>query len=402
MTVQISQIRNWQLGDMGSTATDLRASATTLDTSAVTLINRLQGISTDWQGEARDKAGLEAEDKSATMQQKAQRLQTAAAIIETAAAQMKLLRDSVLGLVDDPGNHTKFSIADDGTVKITAHYASQLQLLSNCNEGVFNAWMAQAEIERRDLQRKLTTQLQSADSAGQFYDWQVTNALMGVTAAERPFSPRIPPPPPKPAGAKEAANEDGSGPGSYDSWDPGLLDKVSLQQLRTIAESGSWASSPATSQSSALLNHYFDNSGTDYRVNVNQMLKDMPAFRKESAEQARIQFDAVKRDLPEGYTGPVAFQGGYDGQYRPSLASNPDWNASLGTYSYQASGVATPTSNEGYHLTYQTSIYDFYNWDSTGKSPSSQYSDLNNLNLAGWAQTFDTVGTSGPQATTWP
>ena len=45
----------------------------------------------------------------------------------------------------------------------------------------------------------------------------------------------------------------------------------------------------------------------------------------------------------------------------------------------------------------QTSIYDYYNWDTTKKSPSEQYSDLNDLHRAGWAQNYEVTNTSSPQ-----
>lgn len=47
-------------------------------------------------------------------------------------------------------------------------------------------------------------------------------------------------------------------------------------------------------------------------------------------------------------------------------------------------GVATPAAVSSCDLPYQTKIYDLYNRNSTGKSPSSQYSDLNNPKRADW------------------
>jgi len=76
----------------------------------------------------------------------------------------------------------------------------------------------------------------------------------------------------------------------------------------------------------------------------------------------------------------------------------------VGTFSYQSSGIATPTSEGNYTVSSRTSIYDYYNYETTdpNKFGLPQASDLNNLHRAGWAQNFDTVGTSSYQRSTYP
>lgn len=400
MSILISQIRNWRLGDLGTTAANLRSDALTLDTNALTLLNKTQNVSVDWDGEARDKAAVAAKDHSGTMQQKSQRWGAAAAILDTAATQMGLLRDGVSSIADDPGNCSRFKFSDDGTVTVLPEYRAQLQLRSNCDAGLFNAWMAQVEAKRLELERQLKNLLASADSAGQYYDWQVTNALMGVSDTERPFAPRIPPPPPKPTTQRETANTDGSGPDGYNTSDPSTWDKIYMSQLRNAAKAGAWTTNLAgTDRASAMFFHFFDNSGSDYNVNVDRMLGDMPEFKGETDAEAKDQLAKSVASMPTGYTGPVSFQGGYHDNkgFETKASSNPDWTMAVHAFNYQTSGVSVPNDDASYDVDYNTSVYDYFNWDSTDASISEQYSDLNDLHRAGWAQNFDVTGTSSTQ-----
>lgn len=394
----VSQVRTWQLGDLGASATDLRGSARTLNTGALTLLNRLKGVSTDWEGEARDKAAVVAADSAASMEQKSLSLQAAANILDTAAEQMGLLRDAILGMVDDPENTRRFTIADDGAVSVSASYAAELQTRSNCDAALFNSWMAQVESDRRDLERTLKNQLASADASGQYFDWQITNALMGVTASERPFEPRIPPPPAKPTVAREKANRDGSGPDAYNTYEPSVFGKIGLQELKALARAGAFSTSGGLAgqpNAASMLDHYLGNTGAEYKVNIEAMMNEISGFQNESENEAKRQLRIAQEDMPVGYDGPVAFQGSYYDNlgYSADWKSSSDWYLAVHDFNYQTSGVGTP-GVAGYDLNYQTSVYDYYNWESTGAFPSVQASDLNNLNRAGWAQTFDVTGTS--------
>ena len=53
-------------------------------------------------------------------------------------------------------------------------------------------------------------------------------------------------------------------------------------------------------------------------------------------------------------------------------------------------------------VTYQTSVYDYYNWDSTRNAPTVQYSDSNDLHRAGWAQNYEVMGGSERTRVTVP
>lgn len=137
---------------------------------------------------------------------------------------------------------------------------------------------------------------------------------------------------------------------------------------------------------------------------------DMPWFNQAAQTQTRTTLATALKAMPDGYKGPVAFQSDYTSQQpdgspaRPTNSSNPDWKNTLGTFSYQASGIATPTLDGHYAVAARTSIYDYYNYETTDPNRYGlpQPSDLNMLHRAGWAQNFDTVGTSSTQTSTYP
>lgn len=376
--------------------------------SATSLVNRLHGMTTeDWGGEARDSAGVKVKNRADTMQEKVSRFRRAASEIDLAAGQLKLLRDSIIAMVDDPANVTRFDISDTGTVTIKQSYASLLQLRSNCDSELFAAWMRVLEGKRQALETRLTTQLLTADVAGQYYDWKITNALLGVDATERPFRPRVPSPPPKPKVQRERANKDGSGPAQYRKWNPNWASKVSLQELKAAARAGSFflgGGMQGMPNAASMMNHYLDNSGSDYKVDVDSMLREIAGFQPATEANARDEFGQRMKDLSAGYMGPVGFRNDYyDHQgISPSRTQAPDWYLATHNFNFQTSGVGIPNDNGGYDLTYQTNVYDYYNFETTDWHAWPQASDLNRLNLAGWAQTFDVTGTSSPKSISVP
>jgi len=192
-----------------------------------------------------------------------------------------------------------------------------------------------------------------------------------------------------------AANKDGTGPAQYKSVRPDLVDEPTLAALDGYARLGAASAAAAGSdKADRLLNHFLDNSGSETPVSVDAMLKDMDKFRSNADGEALDTLTSARNGLPSGYTGPVIFQGEFSKTYRPDNTNNPDWFLALGNFSYKTSGIAVPSDNGGYTVSYRTSVYDYYNFDSTGWRPWPQVSNLNDLHIAGRAQNFDTVGTS--------
>lgn len=385
MTPAISQVRDWNLSELTNTALRLRLGATDLARSALSIINGLRGIDTDWQGETRDQAEVRAKDHTASMEEKARRWNQASTVLDTAAQQMGLLRDAILELVDDPENQRWFAISDFGEVTIRTDV---------------DAYDKEIEELRQGLEDDLRTLLLTAGTAAQMYDWQVSNALMGVTDTERPFQPTMPPPRDLPTtgdmSARAIADRDGSGDEQWGTWDPKLADDIKMQAVRAFWEQGGdFGSNKGMENFNRLLSHFFDNKGTPAAVSVDAMFRDLPGFKSATSDLSRKAAEDARGVMPEGYTGPVAFQSDYDGSYTPDWAEHPDWFFALGTFTYQTSGVAMPSESGNFSIAAQTTVYDYYNFDARGKLGM-----LNDLNRAGWARTFDTTGTSSTQWST--
>ncbi|BDE17400.1 MULTISPECIES: hypothetical protein [Mycobacterium] len=382
MAPSVSQVREWTLGDLTATAVRLRLGATDISQSALRIIDGLGGIGSDWAGEARDAATVRAKDHASSMQEKARRWTTASGVLDTAAQQLGLLREAILEIVDNAENQRLFAISDYGVVTIRTDV---------------EAYDDNIQTRRATLEDTLRMLLLSAEAAAQMYDWQVTNALMGVSDAERPFTPHLPPPrelpTTGPGSARERADRDGSGDEQWRTWKPDLTDQVKMQAVRAFwEEGGSFGSNKGMENFNRLLRHFFDNTGTQASVSVDAMLRDLPGFQAATNSLSGQAVERARAVMPAGYTGPVAFQSGYTGSYTPDWETHPDWFFTLGTFTYQTSGVAMPSDQGAYTIAAQTTVYDYYNFDARGKLGM-----LNDLNRAGWARTFDTTGTSSPQ-----
>lgn len=304
------------------------------------------------------------------------------------------------------------SVADSGVATVKKSYLDSLAAANDGDpDGLADA-RAKAFAFAAQVRFKLRTLLNTMAVAAQYYDCCVENALLGLgmfPTGAHPFHPRIPPAPAPPKGPIEDANKDGSGPDDYRSYNPSLLEKGYLQGVRAAAEGGAGNAAAGMPIAAGMLKHFLDNNGEKYRFDVNGMLRDVPEFAGRTERSAAKTAERASEVMPDGYDGPVAFQSAWnpDGEgYRADPKQHPDYWAALGTFSYQTSGVYMPNlggagTGPG-ELTYQTSIYDYYNWDTTKKSPSEQYSDLNDLHRAGWAQNYEVTNTSSPQTLAVP
>ncbi|MBA4021734.1 MAG: hypothetical protein C0482_05175 [Gordonia sp.] len=410
MTVSISQIRSWDLATLVSSADSADTGAQTFEDSALTVTNGLAGVDPNWDGDSRDQAAVRAAIESTNLTERATRWRAAATELRTAAQQLGLLKAEIVRLVDDAEAKSSvvgpvYSVADDGSVTVTAAFRAFYAETQGTGPGI--GLVQEAERNAAQLQRQLKLLLANASMGAEYADWKITNALLGVTAEERPFHPtEAIPKPPKPKGPRIDADQDGSGPRDYDSVDPGFLDELGLTTLRAGAVVGNERAYEAgMSESSKMLQHYLKNSGREYTVDVDAMFSDMPAFKALAEEQATISLAQTREMLPAGYQGPVVFEGTYDGtrsRFEPDLSANPDWYMALHTYSHESSGVAIPGKSEGdFDVTYSTSVYDYYNWDTTEKHWYPEPSDLNDLHRAGWGQNYEIVGTSTEKTTYW-
>jgi len=153
----------------------------------------------------------------------------------------------------------------------------------------------------------------------------------------------------------------------------------------------------------ANLQHYLGNTGTEVKMDVDQMIKDIPGFDQGiTATQQQIAGDAITAAKASGATGPVTFPIRTD--WSPGYATPKDWYYASGAFNWDITGQITviPPSTPGGQWTYQESVVvnfrDRYNWDS-GKStaigPIVVTDDqMNQLHTSGLGQYYNMTGQS--------
>ncbi|MDL9948962.1 hypothetical protein QSJ19_25960 [Gordonia sp. ABSL11-1] len=319
------------------------------------------------------------------------------------------MKSELVATAKDPFLSSIFTFADDGAVSVSpSHLARLATTYADDPEGYRQAKLS-AENSAAQLQNKMQTLLRSIDVATQMYDWQVENALLGVSDAQRPFVPRVPPRPPKPSGQYEEANKAGAGPEDYNSKDVPFLEGPDLQIMRQSLKI--LLATADTPVSEELLDHYFGNSGKPYEMNVDAIYRDVPGFGAHATRSAEAAAAEARTYMPAGYTGPVAFSTDYgstvgdqEQTYQISKDENFDYWGALHNISYATTGVSYSSPGGGQTLDYQTSIYDYYNFEpGTDIFPPLDITDqrfINNYHLYGWAQNYDVTGTSSTRHST--
>jgi len=176
-----------------------------------------------------------------------------------------------------------------------------------------------------------------------------------------PDKPPIPSPPPNPP------TDPGAGEHGVDPWytrSDDLFYKGLAYDAANAAELIGWT------HAAAHLRHYLRNSGTDFTVNPDEIMRDVDSFRGEAdrtvaAEMRRIAAEAAANGT---YGKPVQFSTGWAGHYIYP-GENKDWYYAMGGIRYSVTGVATvyPPDQAGGQpriaMDYQVHVFDRYNWD---------------------------------------
>jgi len=214
-------------------------------------------------------------------------------------------------------------------------------------------------------------------------------------AAQGRPTPSIPGPLPYPR------TDSGAGEHGSDHWytraDEHILELV-LRGLTTVADLKDRA------HAAALLRHYLGNSGTDFEISPDEMMRDAPQFRsvveRVAATEARKLAENAARNGT--YGKPVPFRSQWDEGYIDD--DKRDWYYAMRGFHYSVGGVATvqppdqPGSAPFVVMDYQAHVYDRYNWDSGDKarlgSVDVPIGWIPALHRAGVAREFNTVGSS--------
>jgi hypothetical protein len=154
-----------------------------------------------------------------------------------------------------------------------------------------------------------------------------------------------------------------------------------------------------------LLDHYLDNTGNPYNLDVNSMMSDIPSMQ---GRADAVVNDQVNRIVAEAtttgqYGQPVPFRTPWQGYYMDAGA-NPDWYRAVGGVDMSAGGVVTvyppdsPGGQPRVHVESQINVADRYNWDAGKETQIGPITisdaQMAGLQTAGLAREFDITGAS--------
>lgn len=239
----------------------------------------------------------------------------------------------------------------------------------------------------------------SADASGQgraaLASWMhtVDATWQQVNAATGPAIPGRPEPPP----ADPGAGPHGAVP--LQPHDPRL-------DVHGAAWAAAVAVAPLWPNGSAHLQHFLDNTGTPMTVNVDDLLRDVPAVATKVDEQLQAQLrtqvqqavDTGQYGVPQTFTVPWF-------RHNITEEESTDWHYAVANGDFSVTGVATVHEQPGgpprVDVDYQVHLYDRYNWDLVpgkqvlvfGVIPAPDLL-LAQLHQAGIAKEYDSFGTS--------
>jgi hypothetical protein len=136
--------------------------------------------------------------------------------------------------------------------------------------------------------------------------------------------------------------------------------KLSIQGIRPVARR------TLGDDAADHMEHYLDNSGNDYTIDLKGMIDEVPSARALYEEELRQAREFIEQ-LPEGFhlITSIQAQGGYN---KPGESKN--WYFAVGGYSAWGKGSVRITAGPGgreYTFWFEYKFFDRYNWD-TGKS----------------------------------
>lgn len=205
----------------------------------------------------------------------------------------------------------------------------------------------------------------------------------------------IPPPPPW------ERHDEGSGEWGSQPW----YSRGDDAAFKAAIEAGLPLVETQWPHAAELLDHYLDNTGEPYRLDVNSMLGDIPQMQARGDAMVN---DEVNRIAAEAaatgqYGQPVPFRTPWQGYYLDPDA-NPDWYRAVGGVDMSAGGVVTvyppetPGGQPRVHVESQIDVADRYNWDEGKETKIGPITitdeQMAGLQTAGLAREFDITGSS--------
>ncbi|MFZ2175596.1 MAG: hypothetical protein WAW17_16485, partial [Rhodococcus sp. (in: high G+C Gram-positive bacteria)] len=261
--------------------------------------------------------------------------------------------------------------------------------------------MAQLESTAAVWQEKITNAIADLDDSDRAYERTAGDRTAdlptgGEVDGNATPSPGIPGPP-RPPSTDSGQAAHGSQPW-YARGDDLIFKK-------TVAEAASAADAVGWTNAAAHLRHYLGNSGDDYTVDPDEVMRDDPTVRllTDSMVNSEVQRIAAETVASGNYGQPVQFQT----EWRDSTfdqETQPDWFYAIGSMENSASGVVTvnppdvPGGEPRVTVDYQTHVFDRYNWDGSKSTEIAGVTvtdaSMGELHTSGLAQEFNLTGSS--------
>lgn len=192
---------------------------------------------------------------------------------------------------------------------------------------------------------------------------------------------------------------------------------IELEKKKHFYKAADLAETAGLTDAARHMRHYLDNSGANLNVDVDSMLRDLPAFKKTFEEVVASAKESANQQIQKGDASkPMHFSvgssWGHGEGHEFCAKESSNWFYAMGGfyYRYIAEVEAAPSSVPGgevqVKMTTKLHVFDRYNWDA-GKStrvleiiPTSD-AFLAELHRAGVAEEYDITGSSNPVSTTW-
>lgn len=396
--VAYGDVRQWQPGPLDDAERQLKARSDTL----VGLSDELAAAAKPegWRGTAAEGAAKERDRVT-------DRMEHIVAGVNAVRSALMSAADRVIDLThmvreaDGLARAHRFSIQDNGSI---VDGGLPEDTPDNQTEAVAaERARTKAELADRVTQiLKFATDIDNsvADVLGKVEHGQISDGgattLADAAKAGEGQQPGIPGPPPNPS-VDPGAGEHGSDP-----W-YSRGDDLVMRELAYTAADG--AEGIGWTHAAAHLRHYLDDSGEDFRVNPDEMMRDVDGFRAQvdkttAAEMRRLAEEAAANG---SYGKPIQFSTDWRGYYIGPDASK-DWYYAMGGVQYSVTGVATvhppdqPGGQPRVEMEYQTHVFDRYNWDGGKQTQIGPFTITDNqmaeMHRAGVAQEYNISGST--------
>ncbi len=145
------------------------------------------------------------------------------------------------------------------------------------------------------------------------------------------------------------------------------------------------------------LKHYFDNTGTDLHILLDDMLKKVPSARKNYVKEAHEMMKFITLNYKKEGTYYITSKKGSPGYNLKE--ENKEWFYAVGGYQYWSKGIVhvkCENKKLKYTLEFEYKVFDRYNWDE-GKGITFAFIPIEDAKMGefhkvGIAKEFDMLG----------